>query len=896
MTMKPLHVCILLPLLGALAFGAQPPTPAISEEDTITLNPFSVQAEKDQGYIAHDTISGGRLSMNLLKAPNDVSVLTRDFLDDIGASSVLEAAQWLTSATVVDPGSQAATQPDNRDFGGAVSFRGLSNTTNTRDYFTYSTSVQEYLVERVEGARGPTAIVYGDGGGGGQMNVITKRAGFRNFLNVQLRADSEGSLRGSIDMNRKLTPTLAARLNAFVQDRRTWVSGYYDKRKAADLAVTYRPWRGAEVRFEGEYGTSDVAPFRHAFSDAVSLWDGRTTLDAPLTSGSASGGLVLFTTDRIILTPSYPGVLNLRNFARTQGTGLTILDQPRAVFGPTPPSVPRGFRINPPEEKTASTTYNAAIFLQQGWNNGAVIELAASKSGVLRNNLNFYDNDDVYVDPNRVLPNGAPNPNFGKYYTESTQSESVLPEFFDNLRAAAAYPLTTSWLKQTFSVVAQRRVKNSDPRTYGFTRIADPTNPAISPSLSNSANQVYFRRYFDQPTAPLVRPASLEGYGFLRYNTRHTHTDSTTDAIQLNLISELLDGQLTVLAGARADKVSNFTRTGLYDANGHRAGDRLEPVDSKATTRSAGFTYFPTSWVGVYSNYSEGFRPQGEQNPWIGARGPVMVSPSRGWGYGLRFRAFDGKLVGSVGGYQTREEDRYVQVSNARTWINNLWNAINLGERTIAGPFAIISDTLDYAGRGWEADLTANVAQRFRLKFNFAVPKTLQTDSLPDMKAYYRANLETWRAGITPANASVIATNLANIENTLANASDGREINGKYKWRANVFGNYEIGSGPLRRLRLGLGANFFGPRLLGSPTSNPYEYIYSDQYALVTATSSYAAKINRVPVDFSLTVSNLLDYDRPVYTGVLNYAGGTHRNYFNYVPPRLASLTVTLRF
>src|SRR6476620_9723829 len=79
---------------GALAVSsAQPPNaPRASKpgEDTIVLTPFTVDATRDQGFVAASALAGGRLATDLKDTPVAYSVLTREFIDALGVSDVTE--------------------------------------------------------------------------------------------------------------------------------------------------------------------------------------------------------------------------------------------------------------------------------------------------------------------------------------------------------------------------------------------------------------------------------------------------------------------------------------------------------------------------------------------------------------------------------------------------------------------------------------------------------------------------------------------------------------------------------------------------------------------------------------------------------------------------------------
>jgi iron complex outermembrane receptor protein len=877
-------------LASIAAANAQTVANASGANETVTLSPFVVNTDQDRGYIAADTISGGRLSVNLLQSPNDVSALTREFLDDIGAVSLNDAAIWLTSAAVAEPA-------DNRDFGGNVTLRGLSTGNNTRDFFLYQTSTEEYIVQRIEGARGPNSIIYGDASSGGVVNVVTKRAGFKDSGRFLARFDSEGSRRATVDINRRVSGKFALRLNALAQDRRTWVERFYDRRFAADLAGTYRPWRGGELRFETELTFTRTAEWGYVFSDTSSLWDRQTTVDRPLTANlAASTGIVRFTNDQLVVSPSLPGVTNFRNFGRTNGTFLSVGGENRP-FAEFPVLPRRSFRIAPEQSNLSVHTRNVAVFFEQKIGD-LNVEAAAASSSVDREGI-VAASTNTFIDVNRVLPSGQANPNFGKRYSENTYAFNKTPNVIDNYRIAGAYPLVFGPVRQILSAVAQRRQDWFSPRSSGFARTKDPTNTAISPALNNANNQVYFWRYWDRADAPFSLPENRDGYEFTQYLTRDTRRASNLDSIQFNTIGYYFGNRLTLVGGIRADRYDVQSRTGLFDANARRAGERLTAVEAKADTKSVGIVYFPWPAIGAYANYSEGFTPQSDENPWIGSRGPVFTTHATNKSGGLRLRLFKGNLVGSMGYYESTEFDRQSNVISARTQINQIWTDLDKGELTIAGPFSIINDSIDLKGKGWELDLTANIANRFRMRLNFALPKTAQTNAFPDLKAYYAANIAEWQAGAsdpTNPNRVRIQTNISNFANTLSSAAEGRSLNGTYKWRANFFGNYELRSGPLKGLRLGGGANLFGRRLIGNAVGRSYEYIYAKEYFLLTATAGYDLKIRRQPVTLSLYAYNLLDYSDPIHSGVSVFGGVAYRGGFSYANPRSVSLTVSVPF
>lgn len=892
--LRRLSCLALLHVVAALAAPAAAVSGPARGDDIIELTPFTVTADNDVGYVATDAVSGGRLSINLLKSPTDTSILTREFLDDIAAFTTDAAAKWLPSAHVEEP------QVDSRDWGANVTFRGLPSSGIMRNYFGFDFTPDTYVIERLEAGRGANSIIFAESAGGGRQNYTTKRARWKDTTQMGFGVDTEGGRRATLDVNRRLNEKAAFRLNLLGQEGRRWLDQYRDDKAGVQLAATLRPWRNGELRLEGEYMHSRRTNPAYVFTDTSSLWDRTTVVNAPLTANPAAAtGLSRFTNDQVVFASGMDGLLNFRNFARTNGTTLSIGEDIPSYQRPFPnlPVLPRrGFIASPSASRIVyrPTVFMATIEQKVGpvFTEVAAFRGYARRAGAQMNATNSY------IDVNRVLPNGAANPNFGQHYSEIQPQDNEWNSLFVGYRLAAAYPFSWYAGRQLFSVVAERSASSFNPLQYSWAVSKNPTNAAISPALTNAGNRVYYWRYWNQPDAPFQFPANRDGYEFTRYVNRDTSRDSVNKTLQLATTGYYLRERLTLVGGLRFDNYSVDSRTGLFDANGYPSGNRYTSINTKPRTASIGATFFPMPSLGFYASYNEGFQTQSDENPWVGARGPVFFAKSTGYSAGLRLRLFDGGLVGSAGYYSTEMANRMVNIGNTRSYINQLWTDLNRADLVIPGPFSGANDTLDYRGSGWEADFTANLARKFRLLFNVSLPDAQQTNSLPDLKAYYAANIAAWQAGAADPsnpNRTRIATTIQNLTNVLSGYVDHRQLNGTYRWRANVFGNYTF-DGALKGLRLGAGANVYGRRLLGNRVGDSFAYIYAQEYYSLTASAGYRWKWGRVNVDASLNVSNLLDYSDPIFSGVTVYQNVAYRGGYSYLDPRMGTFTMSLSF
>jgi hypothetical protein len=311
------------------------------------------------------------------------------------------------------------------------------------------------------------------------------------------------------------------------------------------------------------------------------------------------------------------------------------------------------------------------------------------------------------------------------------------------------------------------------------------------------------------------------------------------------------------------------------------------------TKLSAGGTFFPIPQVGAYANYSETFNTVAAGFPTIfgAAFGPTE---GEGWSTGLRFNLFSGRIVGSIGYYDSRERNRIAPAAlTGITEINRIWTNLQKTQNTIAG----FRDTTDYYARGYELDVVANLTRNFRLRGSFAKPKTELTNSIPGLRNYFNLHIAEWQAAANnPATQgqSSVVTDIFNLRARINSSVDHRRLDGSPDYTGSVFGTYTFASGRLARLRAGLGATVTGPLLLGNQTDRPFDYIKSDARFLATATLGYRLKVLQRDVNLQLNVTNLLDDKDPVFTAVRGAANGIiYPNTFHYNEPRKFVLTAT---
>src|SRR5688572_26991191 len=93
-------------LLAQSAASASSTAAAAANKDAVvTLSPFEVNTDRDTGYQAVSSLAGGRIDTALDRTPAAISILTREFLDDIAANNFVDAAVWSPNSFLVAPTS-----------------------------------------------------------------------------------------------------------------------------------------------------------------------------------------------------------------------------------------------------------------------------------------------------------------------------------------------------------------------------------------------------------------------------------------------------------------------------------------------------------------------------------------------------------------------------------------------------------------------------------------------------------------------------------------------------------------------------------------------------------------------------------------------------------------------
>lgn len=331
---------------SAAAVAQTTPTPARapapSKEETVQLSPFEVVSETDNGYKANGTLAGTRLRTDLRDVAASITVVTKEFMNDIGANNLDQLLNYTVGTEVAGLGgnfSSAGSDANFTDFFGPVRsvqgsnrVRGLGGADQTRDYFISSLPMDGYNTDRVEVNRGPNSMLFGLGSAGGIINTgLIKAMPNRTKTKIEGQYGQHESGRIAFDHNQVLVKDqLALRIATLYGEKNYQIKPAHIRDERAYATATWRPWKTGTLRASTElakqfsnkaYNTPPTDNFSWWWAAGKPVYDpttgigrylGTAPTDVNLQSFNATGGiigsLIAAATRQPILTMENPNV------------------------------------------------------------------------------------------------------------------------------------------------------------------------------------------------------------------------------------------------------------------------------------------------------------------------------------------------------------------------------------------------------------------------------------------------------------------------------------------------------------------------------------------------------------------------------------------------------------
>jgi iron complex outermembrane receptor protein len=196
--------------------AAIPAEPKPTDDEVVVLSPFQVNSANDSGYRTRDIVTGTKIATPLNESPLTVGVINKELFDDTNLRRVQDAVAF-TQAGVSDTGKGFQDKENYvfRGYNGQILRNGV-----IFDGYTDASNI-----ERVEIAKGPSAILYGFVAPGGVVNYVTKKPFDGKLFTAKLEWGSETGLREEYDYNTRLfnSDKVLFRVTGSQTDGDTWL-------------------------------------------------------------------------------------------------------------------------------------------------------------------------------------------------------------------------------------------------------------------------------------------------------------------------------------------------------------------------------------------------------------------------------------------------------------------------------------------------------------------------------------------------------------------------------------------------------------------------------------------------------------------------------------------------
>ena len=175
-----------------------------------------------------------------------ITVITKQQIQDIGAQRIEDVVRYV-------PGVNWHQGEGNRD---QIVIRGQSS---TADFFVNGMRDDAqiyrdlYNTERLEFLKGPNAMIFGRGGGGGMLNRVLKEADGVPINEWKVQTGSYNNARVSADVGGKISDNLYGRINGVFEDTDSYRDYVHMQRGGVNPTLTWLATPLTKVKLSYEY-------------------------------------------------------------------------------------------------------------------------------------------------------------------------------------------------------------------------------------------------------------------------------------------------------------------------------------------------------------------------------------------------------------------------------------------------------------------------------------------------------------------------------------------------------------------------------------------------------------------------------------------------------------------
>jgi iron complex outermembrane receptor protein len=196
------------------------------------------------------SVNIGKVAINPMDLPQSTIVIDRSLLDKQQSLNVGDVLMNASGVYVM--GTSGGTQQEIAGRGFAF---GSNNTFKNGVRFNNTVMPELSGVDRVEFIKGSSAILFGQVGAGGVMNIVTKKPKFQNGGAVSLRAGSYGFIKPSLDFYGSVNNSekVAYRINSSYENASSFRDNVTSERIYFNPSFLIKAGRKTEILVEGDY-------------------------------------------------------------------------------------------------------------------------------------------------------------------------------------------------------------------------------------------------------------------------------------------------------------------------------------------------------------------------------------------------------------------------------------------------------------------------------------------------------------------------------------------------------------------------------------------------------------------------------------------------------------------
>ncbi|MBD8571362.1 TonB-dependent receptor [Pseudomonas syringae] len=230
-----------------------------ANNSSIELQNIDIQSATDietaqgpvQGYRATRSASATRTDTSLHETPQSISVVTREAVEDIGATRLQDALDYAGGVGRANNfGGQGLT---------TFTVRGFTTGEFYRNGFPinrgYPNMPDANTIERLEVLRGPATTLYGRGDPGGTFNVVSKQPLAERSVTLGSQLNDQGMKRGTLDASGPLDDDgrFAYRLKVVGEGGDTFRDHVETERYGVTPVLSWQVDDATRITFEGDF-------------------------------------------------------------------------------------------------------------------------------------------------------------------------------------------------------------------------------------------------------------------------------------------------------------------------------------------------------------------------------------------------------------------------------------------------------------------------------------------------------------------------------------------------------------------------------------------------------------------------------------------------------------------